>query len=333
MIIRLAKKADLNALVGLSKKTASGMTTVPQDAEGWDRLICATEQFNSLQKKEGHCLFVLEDTKKGAIAGFTAIHRNVGLTRPFFSFKKSKIQKANSITGRTTSYEILFLTNDFGHADEIGTLFLDPAYQGQGIGRFLSLSRFLFMALETDRYSSVIFAEMRGFQNEKGVSPVWEALGKHFFDIPFEEADRFSAEKPVQFITDSFPDHPIIVDLLPTEAQAAIGKPHDKTIPAYKLLKSIGFIDMNYVDIFDGGPTLYTPIENIRPLRDSQSRLAKIGNPEGDPTHMIAKSDPANFATSISSVSLEDDIAVISEEAAKKLHIRDGEPIILSALR
>lgn len=310
------------------------MTTVPQDADGWNKLIDSTNDFVSHSKvDQGSCLLVLDDTSKNRIAGFTAIHRNVGLARPFFTFKKSKIRKANSVTGRTTDYDILFLTNDFGEADEIGTLFLDPEYQGFGVGRFLSLSRFLFMAIDPSRYSGIIFAEMRGYQNGDGISPVWEALGKHFFDIPFEDADRYSAGKPVQFITDSFPEHPIIIDLLPEDAQEAIGKPHRDTVPAYKLLKSVGFLDLDYVDIFDGGPTIFTPIENIKPLRDSKRLVARVGQPERGSSYMIAKPDIATFKTTTTNATLSDTEAVISQAAADRLGIKDGENIILAALR
>lgn len=333
MIIRLVKKSDVTALNDLSKQVATGMTTVPQSKEAWTKLIASSLEFNQPEKKVGSCLFVLEDTKKNRIAGFTAIHRNVGLERPFFTFKKSTIRKANSITGRITNYEILFLTNDFGHADEIGTLFLSPDYQGYGIGRFLSMSRFLFMALDVDQYSSIIFAEMRGFQNEEGVAPLWEALGKHFFDIPFEQADRFSADEPVQFITDSFPDHPIIVNLLPKDAQEAIGKPHNNTVPAYKLLRSIGFMDMDYVDIFDGGPTLSTPIENIKPLRESKRGIAELGEPERGASFMIAKASAIGFATTVSNVTLKDGKAIISTAAAERLGIREGDDLIVAPLR
>ncbi len=334
MIIRLAQDKDMSNLLNLSQKVASGMTTVPQDADGWNKLISSTKEFVRRDKVEhGSCLLVLEDISKKKIAGFTAIHRNVGLSRPFFTFKKSKIRKANSVTGRTTDYDILFLTNDFGEADEIGTLFLDPEYQGYGSGRFLSLSRFLFMAIDPSRYSGIIFAEMRGYQNGQGASPVWEALGKHFFDIPFEDADRYSAGKPVQFITDSFPEHPIIVDLLPQEAQEAIGKPHRDTVPAYKLLKSVGFLDLDYVDIFDGGPTIFTPIENIKPLRESKRAKAMIGQPERGTSCMVAKPDITNFKTTTTNVTFRDNVAVINQSAADKLNISTGDEIIFTALR
>ncbi|MEX0298762.1 MAG: arginine N-succinyltransferase [Kordiimonas sp.] len=334
MIIRLAQDGDLPKLLTLSQKVASGMTTVPQDSEGWNKLITSTKKFISHSKVEqGSCLLVLEDTSKNRIAGFTAIHRNVGMSRPFFTFKKSKIRKANSVTGRATDYDILFLTNDFGKADEIGTLFLDPEYQGYGTGRFLSLSRFLFMAIDPTRYSGIIFAEMRGYQNGEGISPVWEALGKHFFDIPFEDADRYSAGKPVQFITDSFPEHPIIVDLLPQAAQDAIGKPHRDTVPAYKLLKSVGFLDLDYVDIFDGGPTIFTPIENIKPLRESKRAIAKIGQPERGTSYMIALPDITNFTAASANISLQDSEATINQTVADKLGIKDGDQIIFAPLR
>ncbi len=58
-------------------------------------------------------------------------------------------------------------------------------------------------------------SELRGVVGPDGVSPFWEALGRHFFKMDFSEADRLSATTDNQFILDLMPKYPIYADLLP----------------------------------------------------------------------------------------------------------------------
>lgn len=51
-------------------------------------------------------------------------------------------------------------------------------------------ARFLFIAAFREWFSPHLFAELRGCSDEQGQSPFWDALGHHFFDIPFADADR-----------------------------------------------------------------------------------------------------------------------------------------------
>ncbi len=50
------------------------------------------------------------------------------------------------------------------------------------------------------------------------------------------------------------PRHPLYINLLPKTAKQVIGKVHESTLPARKMLKDRGFRYQGYVDIFDGGP-------------------------------------------------------------------------------
>ena len=58
-------------------------------------------------------------------------------------------------------------------------------------------------------------AEMRGWQDENGKSPLWEALGSHFFNIPFPDADYISGIGNNQFIADLMPKYQIYIEMLP----------------------------------------------------------------------------------------------------------------------
>ena len=83
------------------------------------------------------------------------------------------------------------------------------------------------------------------------------------------------SSKSKKFIADLMPKHPIYIPLLPPEAQAVIGEVHDNTRPALAVLKKEGFEFRDYVDIFDGGPTVHSELGDIRAVRESRSGTIK----------------------------------------------------------
>ncbi|MGM1299478.1 arginine N-succinyltransferase, partial [Enterobacter hormaechei] len=173
----------------------------------------------------------------------------------------------------------LFLCNDHTGASELCTLFLDPDWRKEGNGYLLSKSRFMFMAAFRDRFNEKVVAEMRGVIDETGYSPFWESLGERFFSMEFSRADYLCGTGQKAFIAELMPKHPIYTHFLTPEAQAVIGEVHPQTAPARAVLEKEGFRYRNYVDIFDGGPTLECDIDRVRAIR--KSRLVEVS--EGQP--------------------------------------------------
>jgi arginine N-succinyltransferase len=129
------------------------------------------------------------------------------------------------------------------------------------------------MAQFPEYFDPMVIAEMRGVVDDAGHSPLWEALGRHFFDIDYPAADYLSMVNK-RFIADLMPKHPIYIPLLPLDAQAVIGKVHEQTEPAMKMLEDEGFGRYGLVDIFEGGPVVRCALNEIRSVR--QSAVAPI---------------------------------------------------------
>jgi len=125
----------------------------------------------------------------------------------------------------------------------------------------------MFIARHRQRFGDRVVAELRGWM-QGGVSPFWEAVGKPFFGGDFFEADRHNALHGNQFIADLMPRYPIYVTMLPEAAQAAIGKAHENSVPAQRMLENEGFAFDGYVDIFDAGPTVCVATDQIRTIRE-----------------------------------------------------------------
>src|SRR3546814_4864872 len=82
------------------------------------------------------------------------------------------------------------------------------------------------LAGHRDWFPDRVMAELRGHQSADGTSPVWEALGRPFYRMDFDEADRFGGRYGNQFIAELGPHFPLYADLLPPAARAALGRPH-----------------------------------------------------------------------------------------------------------
>jgi arginine N-succinyltransferase len=273
MRVRPARMCDLDRLVDLASSASKGLTTLPANRDVLEaRITESIEAFGADANGPGgeSYFMVLEDTANGKVAGTCAIYAGVGLSKAFYNYKILKLTQYSHELNVTVTSRLLTLVNDYQGATEVGTLYLDPDYRKDGNGQLLARSRYLLMGCFKERFSEMVMAEMRGWQDENGKSPLWEALGSHFFNIPFPDADYISGIGNNQFIADLMPKYPIYIEMLPKAAQDVIGKTHDETRPALNLLKKEGFRFSNAVDIFDGGPCVDVRLDDIRTIRHSK---------------------------------------------------------------
>jgi arginine N-succinyltransferase len=126
------------------------------------------------------------------------------------------------------------------------------------------------MADSQQRFSERVMAELRGWVNNEDQSPLWQALGSKFFDMPFQDAVTIAATQGSTFITELMPKHPIYVDLLPKAARETLSRPNDSSAPALRMLEKEGFKHKGLIDLFDGGPSVDIKLTDIKTIKDSQ---------------------------------------------------------------
>ncbi|HDH7816477.1 TPA: arginine N-succinyltransferase [Raoultella ornithinolytica] len=272
MLFRPVREDDLDDIIRLASRAGVGMTSLPNDpARLAARIQRSVETFaGKLLRGQQGFLFVLEDTRLARVVGVSAIEVAVGLDEPFYNFRLQRTVRASKELGVYKNQELLNLSYDHTGHSELCTLFLDPEYQKNRNGLFLSKARFLFIAAFRELFSPHLFAELRGRSDEQGNSPFWDALGHHFFDIPFADADRLTGTGMKTFIAELMPAYPIYVSLLPDDAREAIGQVHANTSPARAILEKEGFSWRGSVDIFDAGPVLEAETDAIRAISESQ---------------------------------------------------------------
>ena len=208
-------------------------------------------------------------------------------------------------------------------------MFLRESARHGNCGRFLSKVRFLFMMEHKARFAETVIAEMRGISDETGKSPFWQWLEEHFFSMDFPTADYLTGIGQKQFIAELMPKYPIYVSLLSKEAQAVIGKVHDKTQPALRLLESEGFSCRGYVDIFDAGPTVEANLTHIRTAQASRKLAIKIDEQtvDSDTEYFVINCKIAEFRAIATSLNIDEanELAIISQADAEQLDVQNGD--------
>jgi arginine N-succinyltransferase len=228
----------------------------------------------------------------------------------------------------------LHLVREHSGPSEIGGLLLGREYRKQGNGRLLSLFRFLFMAEIPERFEPMVIAEMRGVVERDGSSPFWEAIGRHFFDIDYPNADLLSVMDK-RFIADLMPTAPIYIPLLPQSAQDVIGKVHPQTEPALKMLLEEGFKYTGMIDIFEGGPIISCPLTEVRIVKESRAAaITEIAPLEDETAPFIIARFGEDFRACAGNLSLVNETGVVvSPVIAAALKVREGDRIIFSPIR
>ena len=266
-LIRPATQEDLDALLALAIAAGPGLTNLPADRDALADRIARSDALLDGEALAGAILLLLDID--GKVRGTGMVFPRTGIDWPFYSYRVGKMTQRSSLDGHMVRFDVLTLVNDLEGATDVGGLLIDPALRGGAYGRLMARSRYLLIARDRRRFADRTIADLRGYLKDGG-SPFWDAVGGRFYAMDFAEADRINGITGNQFIADLGPRHPIYTNMLPNEAQTAIGQVHTDGRPALALLAEEGFIDEGYVDIFDAGPTLIAATDALRGVAEAR---------------------------------------------------------------
>lgn len=337
-VIRPIRSEDLPQLQALVATISGGLTSLPNDPEFLEgRVDHSLRSFDPTIRKAGdeNYLFVLEDTEARVLLGTSGIHARVGGFDPFYSYEIRQKTFAHEPLGIRKQIAELHLKKTHKGPSEIGSLFLRADARKGGLGRLLSLSRFLFVAAFPRRFDRHALAEMRGYSDATGRAPFWESVGRHFFEKDYHTADFLSGLGNKDFIADLMPEHPIYITLLPPEVQAVIGRVHPETEPALAMLKHEGFVETGEVDIFDAGPLVRGELAKTRTIAASRvARVQSVLDSEPDTPPRLVANRSLDYRCCIAGVAGHDDGSVsLSSAAATALGVAEGGTVAHSPLK
>jgi arginine N-succinyltransferase len=330
--VRPATGEDFRAIYQMAKLTGGGFTNLPADR---GTLVAKLARSDASFARQGDSqdgdlyVFILEDPKSGKIRGTCQVFGQIGVVQPFYSYHLSTLTQTSPELGKTFRNQTLSLTTDLEGSSEVGGLFLHPELRAGGWGSLLARSRYLFKKQHRPRFGDRTLAELRGVMDEAGNAPFWDALAGRFFGMTFPEADEFNAVHGTKFIADLMPKTPIYVSLLAETGRAVMGQPHPTGRAALRMLEQEGFTFDRYIDIFDGGPTVTAPTDQIRTIREAHShKVAEIS--DGGPAKMLVASGRLqDFRACCASVKkLPKKGICIDREAAELLEIEVGDEIV-----
>lgn len=331
LVVRAIQASDLDALIDLARQVGSGMTTLKPDRKMLgDRVSVAVQSFaGTIPPEQRDYMFVMEDTSNGRLAGICAIKGAVGLDEPFYNYRIGTLVHSSRELDVFTRMDTLYLSNDLTGSTELCSLFLHPDYRSGNNGKWLSKSRFLFIAQFPQLFTAKLIAEMRGFQADDGSTPFYEGLGRHFFKMDFNHVDHLTAMGKKSFIAELMPRQPLYVDYLPQSAQEVIGQVHRSTAPARRLLEQEGMHFEGYVDIFDAGPVLQARVSELRAMRESTLAVAELAAASGDDTEplLVSNTNLADFRMIVTNANPVAGKVALTTSELELLHCQSGDQI------
>jgi arginine N-succinyltransferase len=272
-IVRRVNANDLDSIEMLAMSYSMGVTSLPKNRyKLQEKLLLSLASFDKFVEEPSHelYLFLLEDSKTGAIGGISGIMARCGTYEAvhFFRIETLRNNKGFELPSLQVLHPISF---QFGPS-EICSLFLLKEFRKGGLGKLLSFSRFLFMASHPHRFDDTTIAEMRGMIKPDNTSPFWDSVGRHFVNMTFQGAMALR-DKGLFHYYNLIPEFPIYTSMLPKRGRACIGKVHQNTKAALKMLLQQGFHLTNDIDVFDGGPVIEAKTADIKTIRRSRQTV------------------------------------------------------------
>ncbi len=333
-VIRSVREGDLENLMDLARQFS--LLNLPADKKIIQKKIELSEASfaGEVKKEKAEYIFVIEDTEGKWIAGSSQLFGKHGTEeKPTYSFQVLKKERFSKDLGVGFIHQILRLKITTDGPSELGGLVVDKSYRNrpEKIGKMISLSRFGYLALRPDLFQKQIYAQMAPPLTEEGRSEFWEALGRRFTGMPYQEADILSQQNQ-EFIRSLFPEEDIYLALLDAKARLVMGRVNEETRPALYMLESLGLEYMEEVDPFDGGPHYKCNVADVSIVKNSQKmKLGSVPQSEQVFTSeaMISFERDKEFICGWSPYSVEGDQLILPEKSINKLAIEKGQEVLV----
>jgi arginine N-succinyltransferase len=328
-VLRPLETHDLPNLQRFAEVATVGITNLPNNPEFLNnRIEGSLAAFSPSIKNpvNEYYGFALENSETKEVVGTSGIFSKMGAQAPHYCYSLTSHHHNSKVLRREWEEELLTPTNFSNGPSEICALFLHPDHRQGGIGRLLSLARFLFMAQHPHRFDEDIAAEMRGVSTSSSDCPFWNHVGRHFLDVDFGRAIELYTQDS-RILPEILPSYPIHLDLLPQAARDVVGRAHLQAAPALGLLQAEGFSFNGQVDIFDAGPTISTALNDVRTVKESQEAPVAAIIPEAQPGEKVVISNTSlSFRGCLTQLSGQGAVE-ISEEVAQALEVKEGDSI------
>jgi len=334
-LLRPARLSDLPALLTLARHLDSPNLPA-HERRLRERLVRSERSFRELAPPhpEWEYQFALVDAED-VVVGTCAVlakHGSRGMPHLYLRVRLEDRQ-AQSVQVQMQHCTLQLESTEDGPS-EIGALVLDPELRGHADkpGRLLSWGRFAFLALHPMAFERTVLAEMRASLDAAGRNAFWEAFGKRFTGMTYEQADRRSATDK-GFVIELFPDTPFYASLLDPEVVGQLGQVHAEAQPALRLLEAAGFHWVGEIDPFDAGPFYGATTSEIVPIRESSLRAVAAGESSEDAALAIVSAGyGGEFRAVATPAAVELDVVCLPKHTRERLGVHDGDEVQVTPL-
>lgn len=332
-VVREARHDDLGQMVDLARQFA--LLNLPADKKIISAKIDrSVHSFGGQRPKhEAEYLFVVEDIEQNLVVGSSLIMAKHGTEEtPHSYFKVLERNHSSRDLGIGFIHKVLRFQWDPDGPTEIGGLLVDKQYRKrpEKLGKQISLSRFLYMAMHPDRFEERVLCELTPPLTEEGRSEFWEALGRRFTGLPYQEADLISQGNK-EFIRSLFPEEDIYMCLLDAKARLVLGRVGEQTKPAQHLLESIGFKYLEEVDPFDGGPHFGADFNEILPIKLGQNfTTAEFQSPAFNETGLLGFMSDDGYRAGLVTFDRKGEEVCLSPQSRKTLEVDIKQNVFIS---
>jgi arginine N-succinyltransferase len=334
--IRQSYREDVDQVLAVAKHLNT--VNLPADRGAIEHLLEHSDASfaGTLPEVDREFLFVLEDLERTRIIGTSIIYAQHGTKRaPHIFFRVENDERYSITLDRYFVHQTLRIGYNYHGPTEIGGLILLPEYRGNpaGLGKALSYVRFLYMKMHRALFREHVISELLPPLEPDGTSRLWEALGRRFTGLSYQEADRLSKDNK-EFIQALFPDDPIHTELLADDVRAVIGQVGEETRAVERMLRRIGFDYAEQIDPFDGGPHFIARTDDITIVR--RAREAEVCAPRDGVDQrwaIVGIETPGarpGFRAVATKISASDGAVGLSESCQHELGVQPGHKVWLS---
>jgi arginine N-succinyltransferase len=338
--IRAATREDHDDLLDLAKYLDS--VNLPNDSAAITEILELSERsFTGAigDPRRREYVFVLRDLQQKRAVGTSMVIGQLGRKdAPYIYVDVLTEEKYSTTLDKHFVHKVLSIGYSYNGPTEIGGLVMHPDYRRapERLGMLISYVRFLWIAMHRPDFRDELLAELLPPLESDGTSHLWEAIGRHFTDLTYRDADRLS-KKNKEFIKTLWPDGDIYASLLSSQAQEVIGKVGPQTKGVEKLLRRIGFRYADRIDPFDGGPHFVADTDEVALVQRSRRATALVAADGAVPLSqraLVAREmdDRPYFVAVVAPVVIDSPQVTLPKSIATHLGVAEGDPLWVLAL-
>jgi arginine N-succinyltransferase len=333
--IRQSYRDDVDQVLAVAEHLDT--VNLPADRPHIEAILDRSERSfaEEVPPHEREFLFVLEDLGAKKIIGTSMIYAQHGTRRaPHIFFRVENDERYSVTLDKHMVHQTLRIGYNYNGPTEIGGLILLPEYRrnSEGLGKALSFVRFLFMRMHRPWFRDHVLSELLPPLEPDGASRLWEALGRKFTGLTYQEADLLSKDNK-EFIHALFPDDPIHTELLPDDVRAVIGQVGEETKAVEGMLRRIGFEYAGQIDPFDGGPHFCAKTDDITLVE--HARELPVETTTGEGTWTVLAVELPNQRPQFRAIAAKATVGAtsvgITADARKRLGVEDGQKVWLTS--